>query len=97
MDSVSATMHLRAAMDDLSDITGTLKQGESIDVLFLSEDGDWIYVRCGSLEGYMHTEFARLKYAVACVVLEEADSQRSCAAKRAARRNMLHGWITALL
>ena len=75
MDSVSATMHLRAAMDDLSDITGTLKQGESIDVLFLSEDGDWIYVRCGSLEGYMHTEFARLKYAVACVVLEEADSQ----------------------
>lgn len=75
MDSVSATMHLRAAMDDLSDITGTLKQGESIDVLssarmaigFTSAAVRWKAICIRSLHG--------LKYAVACVVLEEADSQ----------------------
>ena len=75
MNSKSATLHLRKTMDDLADITGTLKQGEAIEVLHYGEGGAWLYVRCGSLQGYMHAEFARLKYSVAQVSLEDADSQ----------------------
>lgn len=75
MDSRSATLHLRQTMDDLADITGSLKQGEAIEVLHYSADGSWLLVRSGSLQGYMHAEFARLKYDVAQVTLEDADSQ----------------------
>ena len=74
LNSPSASLHLRKTMSDVADITGTLKQGEAIEVLHYGE-GDWLYVRCGSLTGYMHAAYARLKYSLATVTLQDADSQ----------------------
>ena len=74
LNSPSASLHLRKTTSDVADITGTLKQGEAIEVLHYGE-GDWLYVRCGSLTGYMHAAYARLKYSLATVALQDADSQ----------------------
>ena len=102
LNSSSATLMLRAQPSDTADVTGTLKHGERVVVLqYVGSDARWLFLRCGTLEGYALREHVRLDDKLATVRLADADSELSLRAEPSTSANVLdslhHGDLLTVL
>lgn len=61
-----------------ADMAGTLIIGDAVEVTAYSGDlAEWVYVRCGAIQGYTRREYLSLDYKVACVKVNDADGKLS--------------------
>ena len=57
LNSPTATLHLKAAPEDLAEETGIAKQGADVEILqYYGDDKRWAFIRCGDVSGYALSE-----------------------------------------